>query len=314
MTTAILRTRKYKDFLAVHGMVKKLQKSGIACVEVPLWECAHGPHYDELQKLFESFWMPDYVSTLPSENFLLSFDLVIIPDPTLAKYMVESYYEKENKHANRLSYYAKIGKQPWGNLDAFPPLERNEYERVKNLKKQKWIRKFPPLATCGTEAYERLRNHGQIEYCANGVEDFALHMPLKLAPSRRVLLLRYKNRFEPLVQSLVLKGINVTSAYPVTWMKRQWSPQEERMAKEVDVVYLHEEHAVLEWRERLGTRDKEAVAACHDENVAKAAKNAGFKDVFYAKKSDVDGLSKTIHSAIEFAKSEAYGQRAGRKN
>jgi hypothetical protein len=50
--------------------------------------------------------------------------------------------------------------------------------------------------------------------------------------------LRYKNRFDPLVQSLVLRGINVTSAYPVTWMRKDWSPQEERLAKEVDGKYI----------------------------------------------------------------------------
>lgn len=29
--------RKYKDFLAVHKMTKKIQKQNIACVEVPMW-------------------------------------------------------------------------------------------------------------------------------------------------------------------------------------------------------------------------------------------------------------------------------------
>jgi hypothetical protein len=34
-------------------------------------------------------------------------------------------------------------------------------------------------------------------------------------------------------------------------------------------VYLHEAHAVAEWRERMAGREKqEAVAACHDEKVA----------------------------------------------
>ena len=43
------------------------------------------------------------------------------------------------------------------------------------------------------------------------------------------------------------------------------------------VVYLHEIHAVNEWRERMPKDKMDAVAACHDENVAKAAKAAGFK-------------------------------------
>ena len=77
------------------------------------------------------------------------------------------------------------------------------------------------------------------------------------------------------------------------------------------VVYLHENHAVTEWRDRMAGRDKqEAVAACHDENVAKAAKAAGFKDIFYAKKSDTAGLTKTVMQAVEFAKS---ADRLGRK-
>lgn len=302
-------TRKYKEFLAVHNMVKRVQKSGVACVEVPLWECAHGPHYDDLQRLFESFWIPDMTST---DSLLLQFDLVIVPDPVLAKYIVEAYYEKEAKVEKKKAYYDKIIKQPWGVIEAFPPKDKYDYERVRDLKKQKWIRKFPPLATCGEEAYERLKNHAQIEYSSNGVADFALHLPTNIIPSKRVLLLRYKNRYETLVQSLVMKGINVTSAYPVTWMRKDWSPQEERLAKEVDVVYLHEEHAVREWRERMGTREKEAVAACHDEAVAKVAKSLGFKDVFFAKKSDTDGLTKTVLSALEFAKSPEYGQRSGK--
>lgn len=77
------------------------------------------------------------------------------------------------------------------------------------------------------------------------------------------------------------------------------------------VVYLHENHAVTEWRDRMAGRDKqEAVAACHDENVAKTAKAAGFKDIFYAKKSDTAGLTKTVMQAVEFAKS---ADRLGRK-
>ena len=86
--------RKYKDFLAVHKMTKKISKSNIACVEVPMWEIAQGPHYDDLQRLFESYWVPDMTTT---EQLLLQFDLTVIPDPVLAKYMVEAFYEKESK-------------------------------------------------------------------------------------------------------------------------------------------------------------------------------------------------------------------------
>jgi len=71
--------------------------------------------------------------------------LTIIPDPVLAKYLVEAFYEKENKVEKKKAYYAKLMKQPFGVIDSFPPKERYEYERIKNLSKQKWIRKFPPL-------------------------------------------------------------------------------------------------------------------------------------------------------------------------
>ena len=122
-------------------------------------EISQGPHYDELQELFESFWIPDMTSP---EQLLLQFDLTIIPDPVLAKYMVESFYEKEAKVAKSKTYYANLIKQPWGVIDAYPPKERYEYERIKNLSRQKWIRKFPPLATVGEEAYQRLKSHSQV--------------------------------------------------------------------------------------------------------------------------------------------------------
>ena len=190
----------------------------------------------------------------------------------------------------------------------------------------------------------------KIEYHSEGVEDFALHLPSSLVPSKRVLLLRYKNRFEALAQSLHMRGVTVTSAYPVTWMRREWSAQEERAAREVDgksvtstscscassslsavsaagriylmfilyslhfrhqmiaVVYLHENHAVSEWASRIDVSEAErrglgAVAACHDEGVARAAKAAGFREVFYAKKSDTVGLTNTVLEAVEFARS-----------
>lgn len=70
------------------------------------------------------------------------------------------------------------------------------------------------------------------------------------------------------------------------------------------MAYFHEVHAVNEWRERISVKEKsETIAACHDENVARAAKAAGFKEVFYAKKSDTAGLVKTVTQAVAFAKS-----------
>lgn len=129
-------------------------------------------------------------------------------------------------------------------------------------------------------------------------------MPDRIVPSKRVLLLRFKNRHDTLVQSLVMKGLNVTSAYPLTWARKEWGPQEERMAKEVNVLYLHDVHAVAEWIVRLGERGRDVVVACHDFEVAKAAKEVGFKTVFYARKSDTDGLTKVVLQAVDFAKNE----------
>jgi len=142
----------------------------------------------------------------------------------------------------------------------------------------------------------------KMQYFSHGIDDFALYLPNDLVPNKRVLLLRFKNRFDTLVQSLTMKNLNVTSAYPVTWMRKDWSPQEERLAREVDVVYFHENHAVVEWRERFP--NKEVVAACHDEEVARTAKSLGIRDVFYSKKSDSEGLIKTVIQATEFHKSE----------
>ena len=52
---------------------------------------------------------------------------------------------------------------------------------------------------------------------------------------------------------------------------------------------------MVEWKERMSTmKEKETVAACHDEEVARTAKENGFKDVFFAKKSDTDGLYLTV--------------------
>ena len=45
-----------------------------------------------------------------------------------------------------------------------------------------------------------------------------------------------------------------------------------------------------------------SIPACHDEKVAQVAKSLGFKDVFYAKKRDTDGLTKTVMQAVDHAK------------
>jgi hypothetical protein len=51
------------------------------------------------------------------------------------------------------------------------------------------------------------------------------------------------------------------------------------------------------------------VAACHDAEVAQAAKDAGFEWVFYAKKSDIDGLTKTVMQAVAFANSDEFPRK-----
>jgi hypothetical protein len=59
-------------------------------------------------------------------------------------------------------YYGKLVKQPWGVIDAYPPKERLEYERIRDLSKQKWIRKYPPIATMGEDTYKRMKHHAQV--------------------------------------------------------------------------------------------------------------------------------------------------------
>lgn len=78
------------------------------------------------------------------------------------QYLVEAYYEKEAKVEKKKSYYNKLVKQPWGVIDAYPPKERLEWEKIKNLSKQKWIRKFPPIAVLGEDSFNRLKNHAQV--------------------------------------------------------------------------------------------------------------------------------------------------------
>ena len=71
------------------------------------------------------------------------------------------------------------------------------------------------------------------------------------------------------------------------------------------VVYFHESHTVAEWKDRLKDREKDVVAVCHDEEVALEAKRNGFKDIFYAKKSDTDGLTSAVLQGVEFFKERA---------
>lgn len=66
-----------------------------------------------------------------------------------------------------------------------------------------------------------------------------MYLPKEIIPSKRVLLLRFKNRFETLVQSLLMADVTCTSAYPITWVRKEWNSQEERMAKEVDGIYIY---------------------------------------------------------------------------
>lgn len=71
----------------------------------------------------------------------------------------------------------------------------------------------------------------QVEYYSHGVDDFALYLPPNIVPSKRVLLLRFRNRFDTLLQSLTMRGLNVTSAYPVTWLRKEWNDADYRNAR-----------------------------------------------------------------------------------
>ena len=62
-----------------------------------------------------------------------------------------------------------------------------------------------------------------------------------------------------------------------------------------------------EWRERLKDREKDVVVACHDEKVAQEANAQGYKDVFYAKKSDTEGLTTAVLQAVDFCKERSRG-------
>lgn len=110
----------------------------------------------------------------------------------------------------------------------------------------------------------------------------------------------------------MMKNVNVSSAFPLTYAKKQWNAQEERIARDVDVVYFHEKHTIAEWCDRVGP-NKHVVAACQDINVATAAKEAGFADVFYAKVPNTGGLYKAVTKAVEFAKSPERMAATGRK-
>lgn len=142
-------------------MARRLQQSSFACVETPMWEITQGPHYDALQALFETYWIPDFTT---KDALLLQFDLVIVPDPVIAKYLVEAYFEKEAKLKKKRQYFDKLTRQSWGALDHFPPKERMEYERIKNAPKQTWIKKLPPYAVMGAKSYHRLKNFATVTF------------------------------------------------------------------------------------------------------------------------------------------------------
>jgi len=47
-------------------------------------------------------------------------------------------------------------------MNAYPPKERYDYERITTLHKQKYISKFPPTAVCGQDTYNKLSFFGQV--------------------------------------------------------------------------------------------------------------------------------------------------------
>jgi hypothetical protein len=50
------------------------------------YDIHHTPHTTHTQGILESFWIPDLTT---ADNFLLDFDLIVVPDPVMAKYLVE---------------------------------------------------------------------------------------------------------------------------------------------------------------------------------------------------------------------------------
>ena len=102
------------------------------------------PRFDHPEKPAASIRSDNYsgsrftnrVDSFPKANWRLN----LIPFPyvsiVIAKYMVEAYYQKEHKLKMKREMYANQAKKPWGVMDDFPPKERYEYERIKNLHKQ----------------------------------------------------------------------------------------------------------------------------------------------------------------------------------
>lgn len=73
-----------------------------------------------------------------------------------------------------------------------------------------------------------------MEYCSEGEEDFALYLPPAVVPTKRVLFLRYANRYQALASSLKMRDIAVTGKMPLSITKKDWTMQEDRFAQECD--------------------------------------------------------------------------------
>lgn len=70
------------------------------------------------------------------------------------------------------------------------------------------------------------------------------------------------------------------------------------------MIYFHEAHALQEWTNRYKNfhRDHEPIIACSSIEIAKKAKQHGYRDVFYSKKPDSDSLHKTVTEAVNYFK------------
>lgn len=72
-----------------------MQRRGISSMHLPLWETTAGPDYQEVQHILNQFWIPDYISS--HTEFILNYDCIVIPDKSLAWYILEANAMKEEK-------------------------------------------------------------------------------------------------------------------------------------------------------------------------------------------------------------------------
>lgn len=124
-------------------------------------EIGNGGQYDAMQKLLNSFWIPDYRDT---DSFIFHYDAIIIPDEQLAKYLVEAYYVKEHEVRQKLESLKRYEQANFfANFDVMDPNTAYEARRYRDSGNKKRDRKFPPLAVLGYGAYHRLKGLSKVD-------------------------------------------------------------------------------------------------------------------------------------------------------